>query len=74
MSRPAFDLSYSRGPGPAVAEARTRAIRAREHHDYAAMTDRLWKLDQDPPRADGRGVLALAFDTAAAYARGEATT
>lgn len=74
MSRPTFDLSHAHGPGIASAEARMRAVRARERHDYAAITDQLWKLDQDPPRADGRGVLALAFDIAAAYARGKATT
>lgn len=67
-------MRHSLGPGPAAAEAHTRALRARERHDYAAITDQLWKLDQDPPRADGRGVLALAFDIAAAYARGKATT
>ena len=54
---------HSLGPGPAAAEARTRAIRAAERHDYAAMTDALWKADWDPPHPDGRGPVAYALDT-----------
>lgn len=73
MNRPPFQMGHAHGPGPAAAEARTRAIRARERHDYAAMTDRLWTDAWDPPRADGRGPLALALDTAAAYAAGRRT-
>lgn len=61
------------GPGPAAAEARTRAIRARERHNYAAMTDQLWRDAWEPPGADKRGPLALALDTAAAYAAGRRT-
>lgn len=52
------------GPGPAAAEARTRALRAAERHDYAAMTDALWKADWEAPHPDGRGPVAYALDLA----------
>lgn len=61
-------MKHPYGPGPAAAEAHTRALRARERHDYAAMTDQLWRDAWDPPRPDGRTTLGIAFDTAAAYA------
>lgn len=61
------------GPGPAAAEARTRAQRAAERHDYRAMTDQLWRDAWDPPGANWCGPVALALDTAAAYAAGRRT-
>lgn len=67
MNRPAYQMSWSLGPGPAAVEARMRAVRKAEQPTYAETTERLWHEAQDPPRADGRGVLALAFDTAEQY-------
>lgn len=66
-------MKHSHGPGTAAAEARTRAVWAAERFDYAVAADRLWKAAQDPPHADGRNVLQLALDTAAAYAAGRRT-
>ena len=51
------------GPGPAAVEARMRAVRAAERHNYAAMTDQLWRDAWEPPHPDGRGPLAYALDT-----------
>lgn len=55
-------MTHPYGPGPAAAEARTRALRAAERHNYSAMTDQLWTDAWDPPHRDGRGPLAYALD------------
>lgn len=67
MNRPAFEMTWSLGPGPEAVEARMRAVRKAEQPTYAETTERLWHEAQDPPRADGRGVLAVAFDMAEQY-------
>lgn len=63
-------MSYPYGPGPAAAEARTRAIREAERHDYASMTDKLWADAWGPAHPDGRGPVAYAFDITDNYAAG----
>lgn len=55
-------MTHPYGPGPAAAEARTRALRAAERHNYAAMTDQLWADAWEPPHRDGRGPVAYALD------------
>ena len=55
-------MTHPYGPGPAAAEARTRALRAAERHNYAAMTEQLCRDAWEPPHRDGRGPVAYALD------------